>query len=334
MENNIPFNDFLKTEIAKTSAKATLLKFLNYKQTITEEDININWMVRFSEFLDDRNLIANSKRLYLTIMHGVLRKAIRRGYDLKIDLSDSVTETKVKKEASEAVYLDANELKLIELYEPDGIQEEFTKSVFLVCAYTGCRISDSQILSENNIHNSELTYTSEKTKITSRLKAHPSLEKWFKTTKFHKYDEDSVRVIINRDIKEICRKLGIDSMTTVYRRGERVTEPKYMLVTSHTARRSFATNMLLDGYTIEQISKMMGHTTIEMTMRYLCVSHTDRIAGTFSYLNPNKEDELYVRFAAIMKFGLPLDAAKQALMIAGVPSQDVERVANKFNANN
>lgn len=328
----VPFNDFLIAEISKTSAKATLLKFLRYKQElITEDEINIHWMIRFSEFLDERNLTPNSKKLYVSIMHSIMRKAKRREYAIPLNIEESVIETRVKKEASESIYLTADELKRIEDYEPVGTQAIFAWGMFLACAYTGCRISDGQILTMNNVHDGELNYTSIKTKITSRLPAHPKLEKWLSISGFHHYDEDSIRGIVGREMKIICENVGIVEMITIFRRGERVTEPKWKLVSSHTARKSFATNMLLDGYTIEQISKMMGHSSIEMTNRYICISHSDRMAGTFSYLAPEKKDELFVRLESILNLGLTIDIAEKSLIIAGVSKQEVERVKNKYN---
>ena len=68
---------------------------------------------------------------------------------------------------------------------------------------------------------------------------------------------------------------GIDSSVTVWscRGGTRVrtVHHKYELVSSHTARRSYITNLYLDGrLSTEQIRSISGHTSEESFRRYLC----------------------------------------------------------------
>ncbi len=68
---------------------------------------------------------------------------------------------------------------------------------------------------------------------------------------------------------------------------------KYELVTTHTARRSFATNLLKakDG-PLAAISKALGHSKITTTMRYLRVGADDNAAilAQSSYFNPGKNE--------------------------------------------
>lgn len=48
------------------------------------------------------------------------------------------------------------------------------------------------------------------------------------------------------------------------------TEPKWKLITSHTARRTFATVNVLRGYNIHAIKKATGHTDLRSLDRYVC----------------------------------------------------------------
>lgn len=72
---------------------------------------------------------------------------------------------------------------------------------------------------------------------------------------------------------------GIDTPTAVnVQRGNMVTShtrPKFELITTHTARRSFATNLYLQGMDITNISKILGHATITQTQTYLKVSNEE-----------------------------------------------------------
>jgi integrase len=47
---------------------------------------------------------------------------------------------------------------------------------------------------------------------------------------------------------------------------------KYNLITTHTARRSGATNMFLAGIPAQSIMKITGHTTESSFMKYLRIS--------------------------------------------------------------
>lgn len=331
MTQKIPFHDFFLDAVANTPAKSVINLFIKYKNApIVEEDINIDWVVKFSEYLDERGSSANTKRLYTGILRAALKRSKRRGYGIHLDFEDAAAETKVKSEASESVFLTADEIKLIEDYKPTGKLDKFARAMFLLCAYTGCRASDAFILSENNFSNGELNYTSIKTKQTSRLPLHPLVPSLLKDIKGKVYDEDSVRTIIASEMKKICERVGISEQVTLYRRGERMTKPKFQMVGSHTARKSFATNMLLDGYSLEQISRMMNHSDTKMTMKYICISYTDEIVGNKTYLQYNPVDKAFDQFSSMLSLGLTKEQAKGCMIIMEVSETEVDRVVLKY----
>jgi site-specific recombinase XerD len=84
---------------------------------------------------------------------------------------------------------------------------------------------------------------------------------------------------INEHIKEVCRMAGITEPVTVYRTegGKLVerTREKCDLVTTHTARRSGATNMDLAGMPIRLIMACTGHTKRETCEKYVKGTATD-----------------------------------------------------------
>ncbi|UVV52623.1 hypothetical protein NXY15_24270 [Bacteroides thetaiotaomicron] len=51
----------------------------------------------------------------------------------------------------------------------------------------------------------------------------------------------------NNNIRNICRKAGITEAVKVFKAGKEVEGEKWEFVSSHTARRSFATNLYLRG---------------------------------------------------------------------------------------
>lgn len=71
--------------------------------------------------------------------------------------------------------------------------------------------------------------------------------------------------MINENIKKICKKANITDNHIIRRtEGGKVVEyelPKYKLVSSHTARRSFCTNAYNSGMPIQDIMAISGHKT-------------------------------------------------------------------------
>ena len=58
----------------------------------------------------------------------------------------------------------------------------------------------------------------------------------------------------------------------IFRKGRYETGQKWEFIASHTARRSFATNLALLNVPILQIAKRMGHSDIKQSYRYVCCS--------------------------------------------------------------
>lgn len=83
----------------------------------------------------------------------------------------------------------------------------------------------------------------------------------------------------NQKIKVIGQLAGIneDIILTKTRGGKRIeiVKPKYEFITSHTARRSGATNMYLAGIDLKFIQDILGHSKIEQTISYIKVSAED-----------------------------------------------------------
>jgi len=89
----------------------------------------------------------------------------------------------------------------------------------------------------------------------------------------------------NENLKTIMEIAGFDSdvIVTEYRGGKNkrtdIVKKKYELITTHTARRSFATNMYLSGdVPVHSIMKITGHRTERSFLTYIVLEnreHTD-----------------------------------------------------------
>jgi integrase len=79
----------------------------------------------------------------------------------------------------------------------------------------------------------------------------------------------------NKAIKVMGRKAGVTGKLLLeYTQGKRVVRKsykKYELISSHTARRSFATNAYLAGIPPARIMLITGHRTEQSFFKYICI---------------------------------------------------------------
>lgn len=198
-------------------------------------------------------------------------KSVLRTYEDEITLPKNWEDAiYVKKEASQQVFLSDDEIKMVSNYNPTTEKERIVKTMFLLGCLTGARHSDFLKFSKANItQEGFLRYVSIKTHIEAIVPIAPMVNRLIDDLSAIK-DTSMADTTFNRILRDICQSVGIDSECTLYRRGEFSTSNKCCFVSSHTARRSFATNLYLRGADLYSISKMMGHSSVDMTAGYIC----------------------------------------------------------------
>jgi len=81
---------------------------------------------------------------------------------------------------------------------------------------------------------------------------------------------------LNKHVKEIVRTAGIVQQVTITEhRGGKMHVRKYAkweLVSSHTARRSFATNAVLSGIPALEVMKFTGHRSMASFLQYVRIT--------------------------------------------------------------
>jgi integrase len=167
----------------------------------------------------------------------------------------------------EAVYLTVEEIQRLASLEGLDERREAVRNQFLVGCLTGARYSDFIVLKKENIFDGYLTYISQKTKIRSKVPVSPLLEKLI--IGCSGLTCDIPLMSFERDIKELCRIAQIQTVVQVCDESGVRLSPKFELVTSHTARRSFCRNLAMYNTPIMTIRDLAGHTNIAMTERYI-----------------------------------------------------------------
>lgn len=152
------------------------------------------------------------------------------------------------REDSEQVYLDEDEIQtLLKLDLSDHKYYEVIRDRYVVNLYTGFRVSDMQTFTEENIQDGNIVHINQKTGKKVVIPVHPIIEEIMQ-----KYDgklpKQYCDQVVNREIKEICKKAGftqkIRYTKTVGGVLKKLTAEKWQMISNHTCRRSMTTNLL------------------------------------------------------------------------------------------
>lgn len=210
------------------------------------------------------SLAQNSAQVYCAIIKSFLNVISE---EVELPTLRFAKVLKVKTVPSQHCCLTEEELIKFDNYEPVSQNELDVKILFMRGAFSGARSSDCKMMNEKNVHDKMLTYVSKKTKIKVDQPIHVRLQKYLKMQPSRVIDPTNV----NRIIQRICKKLGFDEEITLFINGKMKTKPKYEWITSHTARRSYITALAERGVPISVISKLAGHSSTDMTDRYICI---------------------------------------------------------------
>ena len=232
----------------------------------TWENLSKVGLHKYVAFLGTR-LAPNGVRSYCSKL-----KSVMTSYNEEVELpKDYEKILNVKHDASEHVYLNDEEIRRIIVYQPTKKAERVVKNWFLIGCLTGARHSDYIRFTTRNIRDGELHYVSVKTHINTIIPLCPYVEELIRENEKNGYNELRYSdVWFNKNLRRICKCSGITEEVSLYTGGKFQCGEKWRFVASHCARRSFATNLYRNGVDIYTISRLCGHSSVEMTKHYIC----------------------------------------------------------------
>lgn len=184
---------------------------------------------------------------------------------------------KLKKVPTPTIALSREELQAIYNLDLSTASEGYQKArdLFLIGAYTGLRVSDYKRISPGHIITENgkklISIMAQKTKKPVRIPLHPNLEAILERQSYEAPKLSDPK--LNEYIKEVAKLAGITEKRAVYPSvgGEVVEqfEPKYSLVSSHTARRTFATQARINDWPSPLIRAITGHATDRQLDNYI-----------------------------------------------------------------
>ena len=182
---------------------------------------------------------------------------------------------------SQNTWITDQEIERIIAYEPYGSIERLVRNQFVIEAVTGARNSDVLKFTKQNIVGDRLIYISQKTHIKSEIPLSNVVVRFLDDLEY--VDKVVCHSTFNKYVRQICRNVGINQRIKLFRRGSDCEGEKWEFISSHTGRRSFATNLYLRNADLYSISKLMGHADISTTVGYICCGArlTDKVLEYF-----------------------------------------------------
>jgi len=231
------------------------------------DKIDMKFYEAFSQFLISKNLATNTIATQWKLIKAVMQSAFVAG----LHSNEKFRHFKKKMESADTIFLSEEELNKMYELKLIGYLEK-ARDYFLIGAYTGLRFEDWDRVSSEKVVNGVLTVRSSKTGELSTIPIHPVvsaiLDK-YKGELPHKPSNQKM----NEYIKIVAMRVNInDQVETRITKGgirEINTSEKHELVTTHTARRSLATNLVLRGVSPYVVMKVTGHKSLSSFERYV-----------------------------------------------------------------
>ncbi|MFN8208103.1 MAG: site-specific integrase [Bacteroidales bacterium] len=231
------------------------------KSDVLLRDINYSFIKNFEFYLkSERNCCHNTTVKYIKNVKKIIRIAMANNWIKQ----DPFRDIKYRFEDVDTVYLDENDLQLL-INKPIAIPRiDQIRDIFLFCCFTGLAFSDVKALKKENLVkgiDGKMWIQKRRTK-TNIMSNIPLLDLPAKLMeKYANHDRvkhgDAILPVpsnqkMNAYLKEITDLCGINKK-----------------LTTHSARHTFATTVTLANHvSMESVSKMLGHTSLDMTRKY------------------------------------------------------------------
>lgn len=252
--------------------------------TLEFESIDMNFYLHFTDWLtQNKNLTTNTIGKHVKYLKTFLNEAVMRGLTSNIQFKNS--RFKVVKEDVDHIYLTVEEIsKINSLDLSQSPRLERVRDLFIVGCWTGLRFSDFTTIEKKNfVEINEgglmLNILTKKTSQPVWIPLHPMILPIL--SRYEGKTPNSLPTAIsnqkmNSYLKEIGRLAEIDNdeVITKTKGGKRIDfkNKKYDLISTHTARRSFATNQYLAGIPPYTIMQVTGHRTESAFLRYIKIT--------------------------------------------------------------
>ncbi len=248
------------------------------KYPVTFESITLDFFYRYTSYLKDKlDLATNTIAKDVQILKVFMSEAVDLGFTANMQFKHK--KFAVEREETDAVYLTERELDTLYNFDFSYNQKmENVRDLFVFGAWVGLRFSDFSNINPENIVQIDGEYfiklITKKTKELVIIPCNPVVLDIFKK---YEHSRNSLPYTISNQkfndyIKDVCKAAGL---TEKGRLSNDIGLELWECISSHTARRSFATNYYLQGFPVIDLMKITGHRTDKAFMRYIKVTKLD-----------------------------------------------------------
>jgi len=259
------------------------------KYKVTFDSINLDFFYKYTSYLKGLGLMQNSIGKNITIIKTVMGEAVDLGYTENMQFRHK--KFTIADEESDSVYL--TEKEVLAIYKHDfskNIKLDQVRDLFVVGCFTGLRYSDYSNIRPDNIVTTDgelfIKMITQKTKELVIIPCNPVVLNIFK--KYEKNENRLPKSIssqkFNDYVKDVCEAAGLKE------KGRLSSEPSKMLyecISSHTARRSFATNLYLEGFPSQELMKITGHRSEASFRKYIKVTKLESAKRLSEHIKKN-----------------------------------------------
>lgn len=222
----------------------------------------------------ERKLMSSTVKGVVERVKCMLNKAYNAGYPVSGSFRDYI----FRDDEIDSVFLSMPDITRMYYFNGLTQDQEEIRDYFVIGCLTGLRYSDYSRLTADNFTDGRIQIRTKKTKTPVLIPQHRFIKEILRK---YNYSLPPARCIqyFNQAIKKICKQIGFTELTPYERRiGTEfvsVMRPKYSLISSHTARRSAATNMFLSGIPVYRIMLLTGHKTEVAFFRYIRITREE-----------------------------------------------------------
>ncbi len=261
--------------------RTTFKRLLEYSDLVIRKelgfaDFNHAFFSDFSNHLFGKDFGNNYVNKLTSTLKTVLKEADKREVSPELKIRDGWIIA--KREEPPAIYLNEEELFcLSNLDLSDNPRLGRVRDLFLIGCNTGLRFSDFTEIKPGNFKKTAdgkeyIEMITQKTGMKVTIPIKSDLRQILLRYGYQPPETISNQKF-NEYLKELGKLAGIDEPTVMssFRNGKRLDETfaKYELITTHTARRSFATNAYKSTVPIKYIMTVTGHTTEKEFYKYI-----------------------------------------------------------------
>lgn len=214
----------------------------------------------------------------LSIIKGFLRWAYVKEYHTEKGFQSF--KPKIKTTDSKIVFLDWEELMHVYTYPIPASKNylDRVRDVFCFCCFTSLRYSDVANLKRSAVKENRIEVTTIKTTDSLTIDLNDNAKAILKKYEGESFPHNRALPVIsnqrmNEYVKELGELCGIDEpITKIYLKGSKRIEevfPKYALLGTHTARRTFISNAIMMGIPPQVVMGFTGHSDYKAMKPYV-----------------------------------------------------------------